>query len=113
MFSCHASFHTEANQAYNAKIWIYRPDSMWLSQIAMHDVARFGDLSIAATSPFSQDEESSGIIDVTYFFRGVDGYDTEKYRYYLLTVQAHRSGAPYDTPEIVEGGQLLLMQVSR
>lgn len=99
------------NQAYNAKIWIYRPDSMWLSQIARHDVASFGDLSIPATSPFSQDEESSGIIDVTYFFREVDGYDTDKYRYYLLTVQAHKTGAPYNTPEIVEDGQLLLMQV--
>lgn len=99
------------NQAYNAKIWIYRPDSLWLSQIAMHDVARFGDLSIAATSPFSQDEESSGIIEVTKFFTRVSGYNTRKYRYFLLDVQAHKTGAPYNIPELVEGGQLLLMQV--
>lgn len=101
------------NQAYNAKIWIYKPDSVWLSQIALHDVIRFGDLSIPATSPFSQDEESSGVIEVTKLFEGVDGYDTKKYRYFLLDVQAHKTGVPYNTPEIVEGGQLLLMQVLR
>ena len=100
------------SQAYNAKIWIYRPDSIWLSQIARHDVSRFGDLSISATSPFTNDEESSGIIEVTHFFKGVEGYDTKKYRYYLLTDQAHKTGAPYNTTEIVEGGQLLLMSIS-
>ena len=98
-------------QAYNAKIWIYRPDSIWLSQIARHDVARFGDLSISATSPFSQDEESSGIVDVTGLFKKEDGYDTKRYHYFLLNVQAHKTGDPYNTTEIVEGGQLLLMQV--
>jgi len=99
------------NQAYNAKIWIYNPDSIWLSQIARHDISRFGDLSISATSPFSSDEESSGVIDVTGLFKKEDGYDTKKYRYYLLTDQAHKTDAPYNTTEIVEGGQLLLMQV--
>lgn len=99
------------NQDYNAKIWIYRPDSIWLSQIARHDVARFGDLSISATSPFTKDEESSGIVEVTNLFKGVDGYDTKKNKYYLLTSQAHKTGAPYNTTEVVEGGQLLLMQV--
>ncbi len=99
------------NQAYNAKIWIYRPDSVWLTQIALHDVARFGDLSVPATSPFSKDEESSGIIDATDIFRKVEGYDTIKYRYFLLNVQAHKTEAPYNTEELVEGGQLLLMQV--
>ncbi len=99
------------NQAYNAKIWIYRPDSIWLSQIARHDIARFGDLSISATSPFSSDEEFSGIVDVTRLFKKEDGYDTKKYHYFLLDVQAHRTGAPYNTQEIAEGGQLLLMSI--
>ncbi|MEP9410853.1 MAG: hypothetical protein HRF42_05515 [Candidatus Brocadia sp.] len=62
---------------------------------------------------WEQDEESSGIIDVTKLFKGVDGYYTKKYRYFLLDVQAHKTGVPYNTPEIVEGGQLLLMQVLR
>ena len=100
------------NQAYNAKIWIYRPDSIWLSQIARHDVARFGDLSVSATSPFSSDEESSGIIDVTELFKKEDDYDTKNYHYFLLNVEAHKTGAPYNTQEIVEGGQLLLMSIS-
>ncbi|MCR4319174.1 MAG: hypothetical protein NUV74_02415 [Candidatus Brocadiaceae bacterium] len=99
------------NQAYNAKIWIYNPDSIWLSQIARHDVARFGDLSISAASPFTSDEESSGIIDVTGVFKKEGGYDTKKYRYYLLTDPAHKTDAPYNTTEIVEGGQLLLMSI--
>ena len=55
----------------------------------------------------TQDEESSGIIDVTALFDGVAGYDTDTYQYFLLDVRAHA----LTDPALVEGRQLLLMAV--
>jgi len=58
--------------------------------------------------PFNQDEESSGVVDVTGIF-GKDGGQA-----FLLDTQAHY---PFGVPgssgrtEIVEGGQLMLMRV--
>jgi hypothetical protein len=57
----------------------------------------------------TQDEESSGIIEVTSLFDGVAGYDPGNFRYFLLDVQAHYPIAG----ELVEGGQLLLMKAAR
>jgi hypothetical protein len=48
-------------------------------------------------------------------FNKVEGYDTDNFRYFLLDVQAHYSsvnGVPLDA-KLVEGGQLLMMKVSR
>jgi hypothetical protein len=54
--------------------------------------------------PFTIDEESSGIIDVTDLFRGASWYTGG--RIFLADVQAHY----LITGELVEGGQLLLLQ---
>ena len=51
-------------------------------ELAAHDADRF---VIGAPNFLTQDEESSGIIDVTNMFKGVAGYDIAANRYYLLT----------------------------
>lgn len=83
------------NNAHNGKIWDYNIATDGLTLIGKHDVARFGDIGIAATAPYSQDEESSGVIDV----HAILGPGM-----YLLDDQAHyTTGIPSD---VVEGGQL-------
>lgn len=94
------------NQAHLAKIWSYTPATDTLTELAQHDPARF----TPGASDFTQDEESSGVIDVTTMFRGVRGYDTEKFHYFLLDVQAR---TPVDDVELVERGQLLMMKVAK
>jgi hypothetical protein len=89
------------NQTYVARIWRYEPATDTLTVLGEHANANFP----VATN----DEESSGIIDATGLFNGVEGYDTAANRYFLVDVQAH-----YAIPgELVEGGQLLLMTVPR
>ena len=97
------------NQVHNAKIWEYDIATDHLTQIAMHDPARFGGIGRAATAPYNVDEESSGIIDVS------DNFGPGSY---LFDVQAHyaiNAANPngFSNPnELVEGGQLLLMRVA-
>lgn len=98
------------NQAHNGKIWRYDPQNGALRQLASHDASRFGDVGTPASAPFSQDEESSGIVEVSALFDGVAGYDLNAYRYFLLDVQAHY---PIADAELVQGGQLLLMKTPR
>jgi hypothetical protein len=89
------------NQARSGRTWHYDPKTDTLTQIAQHDVARFGDETTPATAPFNQDEESSGVIDVTSML------GSASQRAFLLDTQAH-----YSIPgEIVEGGQLQLMLI--
>lgn len=85
------------NAAHNGKVWEYDIATGKLTQILMHDPARFGNIGLAATAPFTQDEESSGIIDVSSLFGR---------RTYLLDVQAHYPNGS----ELVEGGQLVFLQ---
>lgn len=89
------------------RIWRYDPAEAELQMLAEHDARRFlpGPVSF-----LTQDEESSGIIEVSALFQNVKGYDTRKYRYFLLDVQAH---AVHPEPELVEYGQLLLMRSTR
>jgi len=89
------------NQAHNGKMFSYDVASDTLTQVAKHDPARFGDLGQPATAPFNQDEETSGVIDVSDIYGGAPG------SYYLFDDQAHYpiAGAA------VEGGQLLLMHL--
>ena len=94
------------NQAYLAKVWSYNPVTGLLTEIAQHDPARF----TPGISDFTQDEESSGVIDVSSMFEGAPGYDTENFRYLLLDVEAH---TPVADPELVERGQLLMMKVAK
>ncbi len=84
------------NNAHNGKVWQYTIETDQLKMIAKHDPARFGDLSIAATAPFNQDEETSGIIDAS---------DILGTGMFLFVDQAHYliSG------EAVEGGQILAL----
>jgi hypothetical protein len=97
------------NQAHNGKIWKYEPMTDSLTLLGGHDRARFGDLGLPAATGFNQDEESSGVIEVTDLFEGVKGYETSLYRYFLLDVQAHFNVSGSD-PELVEKGQLLMMR---
>ncbi len=96
--------------AHNGKIWSYDPTSDVLTLVAGHDAARFGDIGIPATAPHNNDEEASGIFEVTDMFTGVAGYDTAANRYFLLCDQAHSS-----TPdaELVQRGQMLFMKAPR
>src|SRR5262249_9742806 len=88
------------NAAHLGKVWEYDVATDSLVMIASHNRALFGDIGVPATAPFNQDEESSGVIDVS---------DILGPGAYLLDVQAQ-----YQTgdPELVEGGQFLLLRVS-
>jgi len=84
------------NSAHNAKIWQYTIATDSLKLIAKHDSTRFGDIGVPATAPFNQDEESSGIIDVSDILGAGN---------FLFVDQAHyTTGLPVDA---VEAGQLL------
>lgn len=97
--------------ARNGKIWEYDPAFDSLSLIAKHDPARFGDIaggvaSPTATAPFNNDEEASGIIDITSIMAGSalnTGLPGEAW--YLSTDQAHYSLGGSQ----VEGGQLFAL----
>ena len=84
------------NNAHLGKVWQYDPATDVMTQIAVHDANRF----LSGGSNFlTQDEESSGVIDVSSIF-GNAGENV-----YLMDVQAH-----YGIPgELVEGGQLLIV----
>jgi hypothetical protein len=85
------------NNPRSGKIWQYSIATDTLLELAQHDPARFGNIGVPATSPFNQDEESSGIIDMEEILGA---------GWFLLDVQAHYNIG--DT-ELVEGGQLLAM----
>ncbi len=92
--------------AHNGKVWFYDPANGSLTKVLKHDISRFGNVvsgvSTAATSPFTNDEEASGIIDVTAMFGG-NAFLGD--RYFLTSDQAHY---PLASP-LVEGGQLILV----
>jgi hypothetical protein len=91
------------NQPRLSKIWEYDPLTDQLRELAQHDPARFdpnlNGLGLPGAEFITQDEESSGIIDVTDIL-GSAGRNA-----YLLDVQAHRGIGG----ELVEQGQLLVM----
>ncbi len=93
------------NQAHNGKIWSYDIATDSLSLVAKHDPSRFGDLINGVASParlpFNQDEESSGIIDVSHILGA---------GWFLADVQAHYN---IGDPELVEGGQLLAIHLTQ
>ena len=84
------------NSAHNGKIWQYNIATDSLRMIGKHDPARFGDIGVPATPPFTMDEESSGVIDMQEILGPGK---------FLLTVQAHYTTGI--SPDVVEGGQLL------
>ena len=94
--------------AHNGKIWDYNPATATLAKVAKHDVTRFGDVGIAATSPFNNDEEASGIIDITSIMSASalhKGNPLEAW--YISSDQAHYTTGI--TASQVEGGQLFVM----
>lgn len=81
------------------KVWMYDITSGALVELAQHNPALFTNPYVAGSNSLpTQDEESSGVIDVS----SILGEGT-----YLLDVQAHYPNA---NPALVEGGQLLLMK---
>jgi hypothetical protein len=96
--------------AVNAKVWSYDIATDTLTEIAKHDVARFGEGPTLPTAPFTNNEEASGVIDITDLMAGSalnTGNPGEKW--YLMDVQAHYNGGI--TSAQVEGGQLLAVHV--
>lgn len=87
------------NQSYLAKVWEYDPVTDTLTQIAQHDPALF---TTGQPGFKTQDEESSGVIDVTSLLGDADT------KAYLVDVQSHLNLAD---PELVQDGQLLAMFV--
>ena len=102
------------NNARLAKVWMYDPKAdngvdafSGLTELGQHDPARFTNPSGPTATPapfgltgFGQDEESSGVIDVTALM-GADKLT------FLLDTQAHYAIGG----ELVEGGQLMTMTV--
>ena len=86
-------------QSHTGRILEYNPVTDTVVEVAAHDVARFGSPTVLPTAPFNNDEESSGIIEVTDILGDADT------KAYLVDIQAH-----YNIPgELVQGGQLLAM----
>jgi hypothetical protein len=84
------------NQAYVARVWRYYPDSDELVEVAHHDTDLFSPASDAFVT---QDEESSGVIDVSSILG--DGW-------FLLDDQVHKA---LSDPELVERGQYTALHV--
>jgi Bacterial protein of unknown function (DUF839)/Domain of unknown function (DUF4114) len=82
------------NNAHSGKIWQYDIATDSLSQLAKFDSARFGDIGIPATAPYTTDEESSGMTDVQSILGA---------GWFLADAQAHYPNAD---KSLVEGGQL-------
>jgi len=93
--------------AHNGKVWDYDPASNSLVMVARHDPARFGDVGVAATAPFNNDEETSGVIDMSAIL-GPGTYLLDDQAHYLINA-ANPNG--FSNPnELVEGGQLMLLR---
>lgn len=111
--------------AHNGKVWDFDPatytgvtNSGTLKKILKHDPARFGDrtggVTTAATPPYTNDEEASGIIDITSIMRGSSKFKgNPREAWYISTDQAHYTSATSGstiTPAQVEGGQMFTLQ---
>ena len=94
--------------AHLARIWSYDPAARTLAPVLSNDPARFGDIvsgkSVPADPPFTQDDATAGMLEVTDLFADAIWYHGG--RIYLATVQARYAA---EDPEIVEGGQLVLL----
>ena len=91
--------------SHNGKVWKYDPVTDTMQQILKHDPARFGDLSRSPTSPFTENEEASGIIDISSIM-GVNGVSD---KWLLSSDQAHYTSGI--TSAQVEGGQIFAIHI--
>jgi hypothetical protein len=83
------------NNSHVGKVWLYDAARDSLTEIARHDPSRF---LVGGSRFLTQDEESSGVVPAPFLGAGK----------YLLDVQAHYA---HPDRELVEGGQLLVLQV--
>ncbi|MEB3260297.1 MAG: 5'-nucleotidase C-terminal domain-containing protein, partial [Cyanobacteriota bacterium] len=93
------------------KIWRYNLSSDTLVELAQHNPAQFGGTSATNPNFITNDEESSGIVDISSFLVGVYGYDTSKFSYFLIADQVHKAVA-FPTSQ-VEIGELSLMVTAK
>jgi hypothetical protein len=84
------------------KTWVYDPGSDRSFEVAQHDPALF---TPGVPGFLTNDEEASGIVDVTTSFGDADT------QAFLFDDQAHYSFGGTHGTEVVQGGQLLLMLV--
>jgi hypothetical protein len=97
-------------QAHNGKFARYNTVNGQVTVLAQHDQARFGDIGVTATAPFTNDEEFSGDIDITDIMAGSTlNTGGANDRFYLFVDQSHYSGGGITTAQ-VEGGQILVMR---
>jgi len=94
------------NNARLAKIWRYNPSTDSLVELAQHNPALF-----SGANAITQDEESSGIVDISGFLTGVSGYDTSKFSYFLIADQIHKAVASPTSQ--VEVGELAVMATAK
>jgi secreted PhoX family phosphatase len=103
------------NNAAIARVVSYRVSDGKLATVAQFNPEYF---TTGATAFITQDEESSGIIDVTKYLKSGS---SDKAKYYMLVAQIHASPtksrpdltpAPYGLDNAVEGGQWYVMKVS-
>ncbi|MEI8021591.1 MAG: hypothetical protein WCH39_25500 [Schlesneria sp.] len=103
---------------HNGKIWEYdtatfngTTNSGVLTMITKHDPARFGDVGVAATSPFNNDEETSGIIDITAIMASSTlNQSAPGGKWLISSDQAHYTTGI--TTAQVEGGQLFVLHIN-
>lgn len=96
------------NAAHNGKVWQFDPATNALTLVARHDPARFGDVGTPATLPFNQDEETSGVIDVSSIL-GAGSYLVVDQAHYVINAESPNGFTNPD--ELVEGGQLMFMRI--
>lgn len=90
------------NTPYLAQIWRVNPTTKAATSIFVSDASRFTPPTVA---PFNQDEENSGIIEVTDIVKSANWYEKGR-RYFLGDMQAHFD---FGGGEFVENGQLYLI----
>lgn len=91
------------NHPHLAAIWLFDPKTGKTEKVLEADPKRFLDKN----SPFyiTEDEENSGIIEITHLVQGASWAEKNK-RYFLGVMQIH---AKSDDAELVEGGQFYLI----
>jgi hypothetical protein len=103
------------NNAAVARVVSYRISDGKLATVAQFKSEYF---AVGAGKFITQDEESSGIIDVTKYLKSGS---SDKAKYYMLVAQIHATPtksrpdltpAPYGIDNAVEGGQWYVMKVS-
>jgi hypothetical protein len=104
-----------------SRVVAYNIASKKMAVVARFKDVYFSPVASLATAKMTEDEESSGIIEVTNLFKK-SATDTNSY--YLLDAQVHTAGTALARPDItdaahkaellklLEGGQLYLMTVA-